>query len=44
MGRLKETARELEEKQKGMKRKVNPKVLNMLDRYRSLECCPIEIS
>lgn len=33
MGRLKEKARELEEQQKGMKKKVNPKVLNMLDRF-----------
>ena len=33
MGRLREKARELEEQQKGMKKKVNPKVLNMLERY-----------
>lgn len=32
MTRLKEKARELEEQQKGMKKKVNPKVLNMIDR------------
>ncbi|KAH8113153.1 condensin complex subunit SMC2 [Phellopilus nigrolimitatus] len=31
MGRLKEKARELEEQQKGMKKKINPKVLNMID-------------
>ena len=30
---LKERARELEDMQKGMKKKVNPKVINMLDRY-----------
>lgn len=33
MGRLREKARELEEQQKGMKKKINPKVLNMIDRY-----------
>jgi structural maintenance of chromosome 2 len=33
VGRLKERARELEETQKGMKKKVNPKVINMIDRY-----------
>ena len=27
----KEKARELEERQKGMKKKINPKVLNMID-------------
>jgi structural maintenance of chromosome 2 len=31
-GKLKEKACELEEAQKGMKKKVNPKVLNMIDR------------
>ncbi|KAL5522254.1 SMC2 [Sanghuangporus sanghuang] len=31
MGRLKEKARELEEQQKGMKKKVNPKVLHTID-------------
>ncbi|THH05591.1 hypothetical protein EW145_g4689 [Phellinidium pouzarii] len=31
MGQLKEKARELEEQQKGMKKKINPKVLNMID-------------
>lgn len=33
MNQLKEKARELEEQQKGMKKKINPKVLNMIDRY-----------
>ena len=33
MQQLREQARELEEQQKGMKKKVNPKVLNMIDRY-----------
>jgi hypothetical protein len=32
IGKLREKARELEEAQKGMKKKVNPKVLNMIDR------------
>ena len=32
VSKLKEKARELEEAQKGMKKKVNPKVLNMIDR------------
>jgi structural maintenance of chromosome 2 len=32
IGWLKEKARELEDAQKGMKRKVNPKVINMIDR------------
>ena len=32
MGQLREKARELEEQQKGMKKKINPKVLNMIDR------------
>ena len=32
IGRLKEKARELEDTQKGMKKKVNPKVINMIDR------------
>ena len=32
MQQLREQARELEEQQKGMKKKVNPKVLNMIDR------------
>lgn len=31
MGRVKEKARTLESQQKGMKKKVNPKVLNMID-------------
>jgi hypothetical protein len=29
---LKEKARELEQQQRGMKKKVNPKVINMIDR------------
>ena len=33
MGRLKDKARELEDQQKGMKKKINPKVINMIDRY-----------
>lgn len=33
IGQLKERARELEDMQKGMKKKVNPKVINMLDRW-----------
>jgi len=32
IGRLKEKAKELEESQKGMKKKVNPKVMNMIDK------------
>jgi len=32
VGQLKEKAKELEESQKGMKKKVNPKVINMIDR------------
>ena len=32
IGQLKEKARELEDTQKGMKKKVNPKVINMIDR------------
>lgn len=31
VGLLKEKARELETQQKGMKKKVNPKVINMID-------------
>lgn len=39
MGQLKEKARELEEQQKGMKKKVNPKVLHTIDRYDiALDC------
>jgi hypothetical protein len=30
---LKAKAAELEEAQKGMKKKINPKVINMIDRY-----------
>ena len=37
IGKLREKARELEEAQKGMKKKVNPKVLNMIDRCVSSE-------
>jgi hypothetical protein len=33
INRLKAKAAELEEAQKGMKKKINPKVINMLDRY-----------
>lgn len=33
MEHVKNTCAELEERNKGMKKKVNPKVLNMLDRY-----------
>lgn len=40
VGQLKEKARELEDTQKGMKKKVNPKVINMLDRY---ACCALRI-
>lgn len=41
MGQLKEKARELEEQQKGMKKKVNPKVLHTIDRYDiALNCIP----
>jgi hypothetical protein len=32
IGQLKEKAKELEDTQKGMKKKVNPKVINMIDR------------
>jgi len=31
MGQLRDRARELEEQQRGMKKKVNPKVMNMID-------------
>lgn len=33
VGQLKEKAKELEDSQKGLKKKVNPKVLNMIDRF-----------
>lgn len=33
INQLKERARELEDSQKGMKKKVNPKVINMIDRF-----------
>lgn len=32
IGQLKTKARELEDTQKGMKKKINPKVINMIDR------------
>ena len=32
VGRLRDKARELEAQQKGMKKKINPKVINMIDR------------
>ena len=31
MGQLRDTSRELEEQQQGVKKKVNPKVMNMID-------------
>jgi hypothetical protein len=31
IGQLKDRARELEQQQRGMKKKVNPKVMNMID-------------
>jgi hypothetical protein len=31
VGQLKDRARELEQQQRGMKKKVNPKVMNMID-------------
>lgn len=31
MGQLRDRARELEDQQRGMKKKVNPKVMNMID-------------
>ncbi|KAG6902142.1 hypothetical protein C0995_003899 [Termitomyces sp. Mi166 len=37
IGRLREKARELEESQKGMKKKVNPKVMNMIDNVEKRE-------
>lgn len=33
IGQLKERANQLEESQKGMKKKVNPKVMNMIDKW-----------
>jgi hypothetical protein len=33
IAQLKERARELEDQQRGMKKKVNPKVMNMIDTY-----------
>ena len=32
MASLREKAKELEDQQKGMKKKINPKVLNMIER------------
>ena len=42
MGRLKEKARELEEQQKGMKKKVNAKAPHTLERYASGFCFLVE--
>jgi hypothetical protein len=39
IGQLKDRARELEEQQRGMKKKVNPKVMNMID-----TCVPAALS
>ena len=39
VGQLKDRARELEEQQRGMKKKVNPKVMNMID---TCVCVPLE--
>jgi hypothetical protein len=33
IGQSKDRARELEEQQRGMKKKVNPKAMNMIDTY-----------
>jgi hypothetical protein len=33
MAQAREKARELEDQQKGMKKKINPKVMNMIDRF-----------
>lgn len=33
IGRMKEKAKELEESQKSMKKKINPKVLNMIEKW-----------
>ena len=41
IGQQKERARELEEQQRGMKRKVNPKVMNMIDTYVPALCQPL---
>jgi structural maintenance of chromosome 2 len=38
IGQQKDRARELEEQQRGMKKKVNPKVMNMID------TCVLDIS
>ena len=38
MNQMREKARELEEQQKGMKKKVNPKVLHTIDTYVFLSC------
>ena len=32
IAKMKDKARELEDQQKGMKKKINPKVINMIDR------------
>ncbi len=36
VNRLKDKARELESQQKGMKKKINPKVITMIDRWAPL--------
>ena len=41
IGQQKDRARELEEQQRGMKRKVNPKVMNMIDTYVPALCRPL---
>jgi structural maintenance of chromosome 2 len=38
IGQLKDRARELEEQQRGMKKKLNPKVMNMIDTCVFLPC------
>lgn len=46
VGQLKEKAKELEDSQKGMKKKVNPKVLNMIDRsaFFSVSYCFVRLT
>jgi hypothetical protein len=41
IGGLKEKVQELEESQKGMKKKANPKAINMIDRCASSCCCKV---
>ena len=43
MNQMREKARELEEQQKGMKKKVNPKVLHTIDTYVILSYSKIEV-